>query len=182
MTTVLVLVGSLRADSVNRAIAHSAQEAAPEGVQVRIARGLERLPFYSDDVDGPEVPETVTELRRQVADSDALLVITPEYNGGLPAVIKNAIDWASRPYGEAPIKGKPVGAIGAALSQYGGQWAQQEALKAAGIAGGAPHDEPTASLPISRLGENPAEHDEVVTALRDVLTRLADDVREARAA
>lgn len=182
MTTVLTLVGSLRSASINHAIAREAAAAAPEGVQVVLAEGLDRLPFYSEDIDAGQTPEAVTRLLEQVENADAVLVVTPEYNGGLPAVVKNAIDWTSRPYGRGALAGKPVGAIGASLSKFGGQWAQQEALKAASIAGAASLEQPTASLVIGDLGESPAQHESVHTALHSVLSRLDRDAKDAAAA
>ena len=68
-------------------------------------------------------------LRAAAADADAVLAITPEYNGTIPAVLKNAIDWLSRPFGASAIKGKPVAVIGTALGQYGGVWAHDETRK-----------------------------------------------------
>lgn len=121
---VLVLLGSLRADSDNLRLAQAAIAALPEGVHGRMAAGLESLPFYSEDLDGPAAPASVRELRATVAEADAILLVTPEYNGSIPAVVKNAIDWASRPYGKNSWAGKTVavtgtsgGAVGTAVSQ-----------------------------------------------------------------
>src|SRR5436305_1120495 len=117
---VLALVGSLRAASVNRQIAELAAENAPEGMTVTVYDGLGEIPFYNEDVDGPDAPGAAQKLREAVADADAVLVVTPEYNGSYPALVKNAIDWLSRPYGASAIAGKPVAVIGGSLGQYGG--------------------------------------------------------------
>src|ERR1039457_2422318 len=102
---VLALVGSLRAASINRQIAELATEVAPDGVAVAVFDGLDELPFYNEDIDNEaDVPAA--------ADADAALVVTPEYNGSIPAVIKNAIDWLSRPFGDGALKGKPLAVIG----------------------------------------------------------------------
>ncbi|KAA1425580.1 NAD(P)H-dependent oxidoreductase [Nocardioides antri] len=134
-TRVLVLVGSLRADSHNRRIAEAIRLQAPAGVVVDIAEGLGELPFYNEDIDGDHVPEAAARFREQVAAADRLLVVTPEYNGTMPAVLNNAIDWASRPYGEGAITGKPLAVVGTAVGQYGGQWAHEDTRKSARVAG-----------------------------------------------
>src|SRR5436190_13793334 len=110
-TSILVLVGSLRAGSVNRRLAEAIRDQAPDDVTVELAEGLEALPFYNEDLDGAEVPAAAAELRAQVAAADRILVVTPEYNGTMPAVLNNAIDWLSRPYGVGAITGKPLGVI-----------------------------------------------------------------------
>jgi NAD(P)H-dependent FMN reductase len=97
-TRVLVLVGSLRVDSMNRRIAETLCAQAPAGVHVEIADGLGEIPFYNEDLDGADVPEAAAALRREVAAADRVLAVTPEYNGTMPAVLNNAIDWVSRPY------------------------------------------------------------------------------------
>jgi NAD(P)H-dependent FMN reductase len=134
-TRVLVLVGSLRADSLNRKIAETLQGLAPEGVTVEIAEGLAELPFYNEDLDGGSVPAAAAALRAQVADADRVLAVTPEYNGTMPAVLNNAIDWLSRPYGQGAIVGKPFAAIGATPTPYGGKWSHEHARHSATIAG-----------------------------------------------
>src|ERR1700756_959558 len=118
---VLVLVGSLRAASINRQIAEVAAEVAPDDVTVTIFDQLGELPFYNEDIDNEaDVPASVTALRALAADADATLVVTPEYNGSIPAVIKNAIDWLSRPFGDSALKDKPLAVIGGSFGQYGG--------------------------------------------------------------
>lgn len=134
-THVLVLVGSLRADSLNRRIAETLQAQAPAGVTIEIAEGLAEVPFYNEDLDGEQVPAAAAALRARVADADRVLAVTPEYNGTMPAVLNNAIDWLSRPYGRGAISGKPFAVIGATPTPYGGKWAHADARRSAGIAG-----------------------------------------------
>src|SRR6476646_5126662 len=134
-TRVLVLVGSLRADSLNRKIAETLRAQAPDGVTVEIAENLDALPFYNEDLDGENVPAAAADLRDKVANADRVLAVTPEYNGTMPAVLNNAIDWLSRPYGVGAIKGKPFGVVGATPTPYGGKWAHQDSARSAGIAG-----------------------------------------------
>src|SRR6202789_2853236 len=166
---VLTLVGSLRAASINRQIAELATEVAPDGVAVTIFDGLGDLPFYNEDIDNDaDVPAAVAALRSAAADADAALVVTPEYNGSIPAVIKNAIDWLSRPFGNGALKGKPLAVIGGSMGQYGGVWAHDETRKSFGIAGARVIETIKLSVPFRTLdGKAPAEHDEVVENVRD---------------
>lgn len=136
--TVLVLVGSLRAASVNRQLAELAIESAPEGVTFEWFDRLGELPHYNEDIDNDDVPDVVVALRETAARADAALVVTPEYNGSIPGVLKNAIDWLSRPYGEGALKGKPLAVVGASLGQYGGVGARRDpqVFRDRGSAGG----------------------------------------------
>ena len=134
-TRVAVLVGSLRAESTNRKVAELLRDRAPEGVELVIADQLGEIPFYEEDLDATATPATAVALRELVAASDAVLVVTPEYNGTMPAVLNNAIDWLSRPYGAGALTAKPFGVIGATPTPYGGKWAHDDAVRSAGIAG-----------------------------------------------
>lgn len=174
---VLVLVGSLRAASINRQLAELAVESAPEGVDLRVFDRLGELPFYNEDIDTADVDEPVSALRTAAAGADAALVITPEYNGSIPGVLKNAIDWLSRPYGNGALKDKPVAVIGAALGQYGGVWAHDETRKSFGIAGPRVVEDLKLSIPAKTFdGKHPRENAEIVDNLRDVVGKLAAEV------
>ena len=181
--TVLALVGSLRAASVNRQIAQLAAEVAPEGVTVTLFDGLGDLPFYNEEIDDAtndaveHAPAPVEALRAAAADADAVLVVTPEYNGSIPAVIKNAIDWLSRPFGNSAVKGKPLAVIGGSFGQYGGVWAHDETRKSFGIAGARVVEAVKLSVPFKTLeGKAPAEHAELSANVRDVVGKLAAEV------
>jgi len=168
-TRVVVLVGSLRADSLNRRIAEHLRADAPAGVVVEIAENLAELPFYNEDLDnGTDVPAVALALREQVAAADRVLAVTPEYNGTMPAVLNNAIDWLSRPYGVGAIKGKPFGVVGATPTPYGGKWAHQDAARSAGIAGAVVVEDVTVS-------QSALEGD--ILANPEVLARLAAAVQ-----
>ena len=107
---------------------------------------------------------------------DALLVVTPEYNGSLPAVLKNAIDWTSRPFQHGAITGKPVAVVGTSHGRYGGVWAHDDTRKSAGIAGARVLEDLTLSVPhaAERFATiDPVDDDEIATALLDILTTLA---------
>jgi len=175
---VLTLVGSLRAASINRQIAELATEGAPVGVAVTIFEGLGDLPFYNEDIDNDaDVPAAVTALRAVAAEADATLVVTPEYNGSIPAVIKNAIDWLSRPFGDSALKGKPLAVIGGAYGQYGGVWAHDETRKSFGIAGPRVVESIKLSVPFGTLnGQHPREHAEVAANVRDAVGKLVAEV------
>ncbi|SEB28561.1 NAD(P)H-dependent FMN reductase [Nocardioides exalbidus] len=134
-TRVAVLLGSLRAGSLNRRIAEHLRDNAPEGVTVDVVEGLDTIPFYNEEIDGDTVPAGASALRQAVASADRVLAVTPEYNGTMPAVLNNAIDWLSRPYGQGAIVGKPFAAIGATPTPYGGKWSHEHARHSATIAG-----------------------------------------------
>jgi NAD(P)H-dependent FMN reductase len=177
VVNVLVLVGSLRAQSVNRQLAEVAIANAPEGVELHLFDRLGELPFYNEDIDVDPVPESVRALRDAAAEADATLIITPEYNGSIPGVLKNAIDWFSRPYGQGALQDKPAAVIGAALGQYGGVWAHDETRKSIGVAGLRVVDSVALSIPVTSLdGKHPRESAEVVEKLRDVVGKLVADV------
>jgi chromate reductase, NAD(P)H dehydrogenase (quinone) len=120
---ILGIAGSLRRQSYNRAGLRAATQLVPEGATVEIFE-LDGIPGFSED-DEQNPPERVVELKRRIRESDAVLFVTPEYNYSIPGVLKNAIDWASRPYGDSAWSGKPaaimgasVGVIGTARAQY----------------------------------------------------------------
>ncbi|MEY9490492.1 NAD(P)H-dependent FMN reductase [Streptomyces calvus] len=148
--------------------------------------GLAEIPFYNEDIDVEgTVPAAAAKLREAAAGADALLLFTPEYNGTIPAVLKNAIDWLSRPYGAGAISGKPVAVIGTAFGQYGGVWAQDEARKSVGIAGGKVIEDIKLSIPgsMTRFAEtHPADDSEIVEQLTEVVTRLHGHATEPAAA
>lgn len=178
---VLVLLGSLRKASVNRQLAEVAVDSAPEGVTLRLFDRLGELPFYNEDLDNNVdenlVPEPVRALRAAAGAADAALVITPEYNGSIPAVLKNAVDWLSRPWGDGALKDKPLAVVGAALGRYGGKWAHDESRKSFGIAGARVIDDLELSVPSASLeGAHPRENAELVVALGDVIGKLVASV------
>lgn len=110
--TIVGIAGSLRRASFNRGLLVAAQEVAPPDVAVEIA-DLGPIPFYNADVEAAGVPQPVAQLRDQIADADALLLAVPEYNHSFTAVLKNALDWASRPRPTPALHRKPVALMGA---------------------------------------------------------------------
>lgn len=115
----LALSGSLRANSYTKAILHSLREAVAGEAEVKVLT-LGDLPFYNEDLDTETPPVAVAALRAAIGEADGLIVATPEYNYSLPGVLKNALDWASRPYGRATIVGKPTVTITASPAFTGG--------------------------------------------------------------
>lgn len=115
---VLAIAGSLRRGSYNRALVKAAGEIAPQHMEIQIL-DLHDIPLYNADVEEEGYPPEVLRLQNAIADSDALLIATPEYQHGVPGVLKNAIDWASRPPGKAAIIGKPVAIMGATPGAWG---------------------------------------------------------------
>lgn len=120
--TILGIAGSLRKGSYNRAALRVAKELAPTGVQIEIFELNGILPFNQDDERHP--PEAVVKFKEQIRAADAILIVTPEYNYSVPGVLKNAIDWASRPYGDSAWDGKPVAVMGASTGALGSARAQ----------------------------------------------------------
>ena len=180
-TRVAVLVGSLRADSVNRKLAELLRDQAPAGVTLDVIDGLGELPFYNEDLDhATDVPTNAAALRERVAGADRVLAVTPEYNGTMPAVLNNAIDWLSRPYGQGALVGKPFGVVGTTPTPYGGKWSHADAARSAGIAGAVVVEDVTVSQ--SSIDVDVLADPEVLGKLHDAVTRLVDFTQETAAA
>ena len=120
--TILGISGSLRKGSYNRALLRLAAELAPQGTKVEIVE-LDGIPPFNQDLERSP-PETVKEFKARIRAADALLFASPEYNYSIPGVLKNAIDWASRPYGDNAFEGKPVAVVSASIGMLGGARAQ----------------------------------------------------------
>ncbi|MCA0158401.1 NAD(P)H-dependent oxidoreductase [Tsukamurella sp. M9C] len=173
--TVLAVVGSLRSSSLNRELAEVAVANAPEGVRVEIAEGIADVPFYNEDIDGEGAPATAAALRDRIAAADALLLLAPPNNGTVSAVLKNVIDWGSRPYGASALSGKRV-----ALAGVGHRLdtTLADAERAVTIAGGEVPEGLVEEFPISGLeGKSVREHDAVAQRAGDLLERLVAPVR-----
>jgi chromate reductase, NAD(P)H dehydrogenase (quinone) len=127
---VLGISGSLRRDSHNTKLLRAAGELVEQhGGQFELFDGLKAIPPYDEDDDVGNGPTTVVALKEAIADADALLFATPEYNSSIPGVLKNAVDWASRPLATNPLRNKPVAVIGASIGMFGAVWAQAELRK-----------------------------------------------------
>jgi chromate reductase, NAD(P)H dehydrogenase (quinone) len=127
---VLGISGSLRRDSHNTALLrHVGELFEAEGVEFEIYDGLRDIPPYDEDDDVEGGPAAVAHLRAAVAAADAVFFTTPEYNSSIPGVLKNAVDWLSRPLATNPLRNKPVAVIGASTGMFGAVWAQAELRK-----------------------------------------------------
>ncbi len=180
---VLAISGSLRRDSYNTALLRAAAEVAPEGVEVVMFDGLREIPPYDQDDEATAVPAEVLRLRRAIEDADALLFSTPEYNGSVPGVLKNAVDWASRPRATTVMQNKPAAVIGASTGMFGAVWAQNDLRRILGLTGNRVLD---VELPVGRAQEAfedgaLPEHHELHVQLREVLEALADAVQQREA-
>lgn len=126
---ILAFAGSLREESYNKAVLRAAKELAPESMNIEIF-DLQGIPLYNADVEAKGDPERVAALKEAIRQADGLLIATPEYNHGVPAVTKNAVDWASRPPKNAPLNEKPVGILGASPGITGSARGQSQLRQA----------------------------------------------------
>ncbi|MBV9688217.1 MAG: NAD(P)H-dependent oxidoreductase [Ktedonobacteraceae bacterium] len=120
---ILALAGSLRQGSYNRGLLRAAQELAPDWVEVQFL-DIGVLPFFNQDLEPGGGPEVVQRFKEAISNANAVLIATPEYNGAVPGVLANAIDWASRPPGHSVLRNKPVAVMGAVLGRSGSANAQ----------------------------------------------------------
>jgi chromate reductase len=132
---ILGLSGSLRRGSHNTSLLRAAAELLPPGVELEVFDGLRELPPYDADLDVQPGDPAVERLREAIADADGIVIATPEYNGSMPGALKNALDWASRPFPNNALRGKPVAVIGASTGLFGAVWAQAETRKVLGVIG-----------------------------------------------
>ncbi|HUB75968.1 MAG TPA: NAD(P)H-dependent oxidoreductase, partial [Solirubrobacteraceae bacterium] len=146
---VLGVSGSLRADSHNSRLLAAASRLLPADVEYVRFEGLKSLPPFDEDDERSPGPE-VARWRAAIAESDGLLFATPEYNSSIPGQLKNAVDWASRPFDETVMRGKNAAVIGASSSMFGAVWAQAELRKVLGAAGARVVDR---ELPVSYAAE-----------------------------
>ena len=175
--TVLGLSGSLRRDSHNTRLLHGAGELLAPATELVVFERLGEIPPYNEDTEH-DPPEAVAELKAAIASADAVLVATPEYNASIPGVLKNALDWVSRPRAHPPLQGKPAAVIGAGPRLFGAVWAQAEARKVLSSTGARVVDR---ELPIGQADEAlggdglPLERDarEALSATLDELLELA---------
>jgi chromate reductase, NAD(P)H dehydrogenase (quinone) len=183
--SVLGISGSLRHDSYNTRLLRAAGEIVEEqGAEFAAFDGLKAIPPYDEDDDVGEGPDAVARLREAIAEADALLFATPEYNSSIPGVLKNAVDWASRPAGESPLRNKPVAVIGASTGMFGAVWAQAELRKVLGATGARVAD---VELAVGHAHEHlePSGHPSVPAqeeALHDAVGVLLGEFQDLRVA
>ncbi|MFL6028817.1 MAG: NADPH-dependent FMN reductase [Gaiellaceae bacterium] len=151
---VLGISGSLRRDSYNTKLLRAAEELLPAVADFQIWEGLKAVPPYDEEDDVRPGPAPVEELRRIVAEADAIIFATPEYNSSIPGQLKNALDWLSRPLAANPLRNKPVAVVGASTGAFGAVWSQAELRKVLGATGARVVDAEVA------VGHAPARFDE----------------------
>ena len=129
---VLGISGSLRRDSHNTALLRAAEELLPPAAELELYDGLWAIPPYSEDAEALGEPAPVARLKAAIAQADAVLFSTPEYNHSIPGQLKNAIDWVSRPVATNPMQGKPAAVVGASTGSFGAVWAQADLRRVLG--------------------------------------------------
>jgi chromate reductase len=176
---ILAISGSLRRDSHNTTLLRAAEELLEPGDTLELWEELREVPPFDEDLEGEPTPAAVASLRAAVAGADAVLFATPEYNHSVPGVLKNALDWASRPHASNAFRGKPVAVIGSSTGLFGAVWAQAELRKVLGAMGAQVID---LELPVGLAGEKfdgegRLVDDAVRESLGEVLATLAARAR-----
>lgn len=170
------LCGSLRRGSYNRQLLEAAAAELPPGVNLEVLQGLAEIPPYNED---SAAPGAVQALRQAISKADAVLIATPEYNASLPGQLKNALDWASRPFPDNSLRHKPAAVIGASTGLFGAVWAQAELRKVLKTIGADVLDE---ELPIGQAHDAFANDGgladpELRTALASLIAQLLSATR-----
>jgi chromate reductase len=176
---ILGISGSLREGSYNRALLRAARELLPEGVEL-VEFDLSPIPFYDGDVEANGATESVEALRAAVREADAVLLATPEYNRGTSGVLKNAIDWLSRPALASVLRWKPAAVIGVSTGRGGTRRAQHQVREALLFPGAVVVEEPEVAIPLARDSfddEGRLVDGEARAALAGLLGALVDAAR-----
>jgi chromate reductase len=126
---ILGISGSLRPQSHNTKLLRNAEDLLPAVVEFELWQGLRNVPPYDEQDDVEPLPAPVAALKDAIAEADGILFATPEYNSSVPGQLKNALDWASRPPSNSPLRNKPVAVVGASTGAFGAVWAQAELRK-----------------------------------------------------
>jgi chromate reductase len=181
---ILAIAGSLRRESYNRTLLLAAAKLLPTGVDFELYEDLRAVPPYDQDDDLEPAPLAVARLRAKIADADALLIATPEYNSSIPGQLKNALDWASRPLATSVLHNKPVAVIGTSTGAFGAVWSQAELRKVLAATGARVLD---VELAVGHAAERFDEHgrlddDDLREQLREVVDVLLTAVRPTVAA
>ena len=177
---VLGISGSLRVGSYNRALLRAAGELAPSNGIELTELDLSPIPFYDGDVEAAGDPDAVADMRHAVRESDAVLLATPEYNRGTSGVLKNALDWLSRPALASVLRWKPVGVVGASSGRGGTRRAQQQVREALLFPGAHVLDDPEVAIPLAWEhfdADGRLTNEETQAALESLLGGLADLAR-----
>ena len=181
MITIAVFVGSLRADSLNKKLAQNLETLASK--DVRFAYVDVNLPLYNEDVEAAGYPEFVQKQKDIVEAADGVLIVTPEYNRSVPGVLKNAIDWLSRPYGQSAFNNKPLALAGASGGPIGTAVAQSDLRHIAGFLNMRLLGQPEVyfTLSNSKFDENGIVLDEYRDGLKTYIESFVDFVSKSQA-
>ncbi|MEM9464491.1 MAG: NADPH-dependent FMN reductase [Actinomycetota bacterium] len=174
--TLGAVIGSLREGSFHRIVFENAQELLPDGVSLTEIPIVD-LPFFNQDLEGPDGPDSVLAFQAAVDALDGLVFFSPEYNGGVPAVTKNAVDWASRPRGDAPIHGLSVLVVGATPGRHDVPNVREALSKTAQSAGGRVFERSIGLSSISRRIEDRRVDAEIRAELEAALAAFVEFVR-----
>jgi chromate reductase len=167
----LGISGSLRRESYNSLLLENVRELVADDVELEVFDGLKVVPPFDEDDEADPAP-AVERLRDAIADADAVLFATPEYNSSIPGQLKTAVDWASRPIATAALRNKPVAVVGASTGMFGAVWAQAELRKVLARAGARVLEgELAVPLAASQFDEDGRLRDE---ELRERLTEVAE--------
>jgi chromate reductase, NAD(P)H dehydrogenase (quinone) len=178
VTRILGISGSLRRDSHNTSLLRAAAEAADPDVEFKLYDDLKDVPPFDEDDEVHPRPESVSHLNEAIANAEAVLFSTPEYNASIPGQLKNAIDWVSRPVATNVLRNKPVAVVGASTGAFGAAWAQAELRKVLAALGARVLD---VELPVphahTRFEEGELTDDEIRTNLAEAVEALAAEIR-----
>ena len=178
---ILAISGSLRAGSHNTDLLQAAAAGAPDGVDLVLYDGLKEIPPYDADDDLPgNQPLAVQRFKAALDAADGILIATPEYNASIPGVLKNALDWASRPLADSPVRNKPVAVLSSSTGMFGGVWAAAETRKVLGALGARTLEDTVAVAKADERLDDGVDA-ALLSELRTVVDALAAAV-EARAA
>ena len=189
---ILGFAGSLRKQSYNRALLSAAHEMVPENATLEIF-DLDGIPPFNQDLEN-EPPEKIRDFKARIRAADAILIVTPEYNYSIPGVLKNAIDWASRPYGDNAFDGKPVAVMGASIGMLGTARAQYDLRRSFIFLNMCPMNQPEVMVPFAQDkvdGNGRVKDEKTRKKIRELVeglvawakrTKLAEEVRTKKLA
>jgi len=180
---VLGISGSLRRASHNTRLLRAAALELPPGTELVLFEQLAAVEPYCEDHDGDRTPAGAAALRAAIAPADAVLIATPEYNSSLPGQLKNALDWASRPYGDSVLRAKPVAVVGASTGIFGAVWAQAEVRKVLNAIGARALDDevPVGQADDAFAADGSLADPRLRELLADAIATLIDAARPAEA-
>jgi chromate reductase, NAD(P)H dehydrogenase (quinone) len=181
---ILGISGSLRRDSYNTRLLAAAADALPDGVELVHWDGLAAVPPFDEDAESAPAPAAVADLRAAIADADAVLFATPEYNGSVPGQLKNALDWVSRPYITNPLRNRPAAVVGASTGGFGAVWAQADLRRILARIGARVLDTELAVTHVETRCDESGNliDDDAVHGLTDVVSQLLSHVHASELA